>query len=106
MRATALAAARPNFHAGRAASRHCCLPHVTKPNDQKRFFSNERCENLLPLRRPLVPHYFREARVECKLRRIVNSRAFSTCTSLLLTSRTFDGSQFNGMTSSTPASIR
>ncbi|MDB5786891.1 MAG: hypothetical protein JWQ50_6806 [Caballeronia mineralivorans] len=26
---------------------------------------------------------------------IVNSRAFSTCTSLLLTSRTFDGSQFN-----------
>jgi hypothetical protein len=31
---------------------------------------------------------------------IVNSRAFSTRASLLLTSRTFDGRQFNGMTSS------
>jgi hypothetical protein len=48
--------------------RPCCLPHATKHDDQKRFSSNERCENLLPLRRPLVPHFFREARVECKLR--------------------------------------
>jgi hypothetical protein len=59
-----------------------------------------------PLGSPLVPHYFREARVECEQRHDREFACLLYVYPLLLTSWTFAGSQFNGMTSSTPASIR